>query len=121
MALSYVVLLVLAAVSIAIPASLILVSRLIRMRRASSASSRLNFESGEQTIGTGASLMSEYFHYFTGFLAFEIVAALAILWAYSEGVLPVTVDYYFFGLLAFAVIMGLFVLLLASRRGVHHG
>ncbi len=121
MASSYVVLVVFSIVALAIPGSIILFSRLIRHRKPSSSASRLNFESGEHTIGVSSGIVHEYFHYFTSFLAFEVVAVVLIFWVYAVPSVSMLTDIYVFGFLAFAVLLQYVVILFAAGGAPSHG
>jgi len=120
MALSYLSIAILAVIALIVPSSLILASKLIRLRKDSNRVSRQNFESAEHTIGSGSSVMAEYFHYFTGFLAFEVIVAVLLLWVYVQNYLTQATDLYFFGFLIFAMVMGYLVMLFAVKRGAGH-
>ena len=116
MASDYVALLVFIVIALIVPAAMLLMSMFLQIRRKQNTVSGLNFESGERTIGGRTSIMQEYFHYFTGFMAFEVVTVVFILWVYVEGFLTVLTDYYVLGFLAFSLLLEYFVVLLALRR-----
>ncbi|MGA3020894.1 MAG: NADH-quinone oxidoreductase subunit A [Candidatus Micrarchaeales archaeon] len=81
MAFSYVQVTVFALVSVLVPLSLLLFSKLVRPRGKGNSVQRLPYESAEETIGENVEIMHEYLHYFSLFLAFEMVAAIIIIWS----------------------------------------
>lgn len=88
MASAYLEILIFAIFSIIFPSSIIGLSRLIGPRLSQNKVSKLNFESSEESTGSRLSIMKEYFHYFSSFLAFEIIAAVVIVWAPVSSSLP---------------------------------
>ncbi len=88
MASAYLEILVFAIFSIAFPSSIIGLSRLLGPRLPQNTVSKLNFESSEESTGSRLSIMKEYFHYFSSFLAFEIIAVVVIVWAPVSSSLP---------------------------------
>jgi NADH:ubiquinone oxidoreductase subunit 3 (subunit A) len=116
MAADYLAVLVFVIFSLLIPASLLLFSKLIRKHGDSNPVSTLNFESGEESTGSRLTIMKEYFHYFSAFLAFEIVAAVILLWAMTARTLPSEAN---IGILAFAIFgftFEIFAMLLAAKK-----
>lgn len=117
MAAEYVVLLVFALFSLLMPASLLLGSRLMRRENGPNPVSTLSFESGEESIGSRMSIMGEYFHYFSSFLAFEVIVAIVLIWAAVARLLPYIINVYVLLFLAFAFVLEVYVLVLAKDRG----
>lgn len=116
MASVYIVVIIFIAFALFIPASLILSSIFLGLKKKQNKVSKLNFESAEVTIGSNTSIMSEYFHYFTGFLAFEIVAGILLAWAYVARKISFQYDIYFLGFVFLCIVLELFVMLFALRR-----
>ncbi len=116
MAAGYIALLVFIVIALIVPASLLLTSILLRIRKRQNTVSGLNFESAEQSVGARTSIMQEYFHYFTGFLAFEVVAVVFVLWVYVSGFLSVHTDNYVMAFVVASLFLEYFVVLLALRR-----
>lgn len=116
MAFGYVAIIIFIAFSVFIPASLILSSMLLGSKKKQNKVSGLNFESAEASIGSRISIMSEYFHYFTGFLAFEVVVALVLAWAYVARGIQFTDNIYFLVMLLLCMILEVFVMLFALKR-----
>ena len=88
----YIAILVFVIFSILFPASLILFSKLVRKRSEPNAASMLNFESSEESVGNRLTIMKEYFHYFSSFLAFEVIAAVLLVWVAVARYIPGKVD-----------------------------
>lgn len=116
MALAYIAVLVFILFSIAEPAGLLLTSKLMRINKEQNSISKLNFESAEESVGKRITIMSEYFHYFSAFLAFEIIVAVILIWAGVARSLPKTasVGILMLALLGFA--MEGFVIIFASKK-----
>ncbi len=88
----YIAILVFVVFSLLFPLSLILFSKLVRRRNEPNAASTLNFESSEESIGNRLAIMKEYFHYFSSFLAFEVIAAVLLVWVAVARYVPGKVD-----------------------------
>ena len=116
MASDYIAVLVFIVFSLLFPVSLLLFSRLVRMRGDSNATSTLNFESAEESRGSRLTLMKEYFHYFSAFLAFEVISAVILVWVVTARTLPQEVN---MGILGFAVVgfvFEVFAMLIAVKK-----
>lgn len=113
----YIPVLVFVIFSLLFPASLLLFSRLVRQRSDKNPVSTLNFESSEESIGTGLSIMKEYFHYFSAFLAFEIVAAIVLVWVITSKAIPKTANLAILAFAVFGFVLELFAMLIATRKG----
>ncbi len=98
------------------PASIILFSRLIRIRTRQNAVSRLNFESSEESTGSRLSIMTEYFHYFSAFLAFEVIAAIVLVWVSMARSLPRSTGIAVLAVTVLGMMMEMLAILLATRR-----
>ena len=116
MASDYLSVLVFIIFSLLFPASMLMLSKLVRNRDRQNPVSTLNFESSEQTIGKGLSIMKEYFHYFASFLAFEIVAGIVLVWAVVSGSLPTLANYAVLGFAVLCFALELASMLIATRR-----
>lgn len=115
MASDYLVITVFAAFSFLFPVSLLIFSKLIRIRKPQNEVATLNFESAEESIGSRLSIMKEYFHYFSAFLAFEVIATVILVWAVVARELSMGVD---IAVIAFAVsgsVLELFSIALATK------
>ncbi len=88
----YIALALFALAAIFVPLSLVLSSKLIRLTADTNDVAQLNYESGEESVGSRIAIMSEYLHYFTSFLAFEVAGAVMLLWAALSGGLPFSVN-----------------------------
>ena len=116
MAADYLAVLVFVIFSLLIPASLLVFSKLIRIRGDSNQVSTLNFESGEESKGSRLTIMKEYFHYFSAFLAFEIVAAVILLWVVTAKTLPPEVNIAILAFAIFGFAFEIFAMLLATNK-----
>ena len=116
MASDYLAALVFIIFSLLFPASLLLFSRLVRLRGAQNKVSTLNYESAEESRGTRLTLMKEYFHYFSSFLAFEIIAAVILAWALTAKTLPPEANLGVLGFALFGFAFEGFAMLMAIRK-----
>lgn len=81
MADTYLQIIIFALVALLIPLSMLLFSRLVRPRSRDSDVETLSYESAEESIGQKVEIMHEYLHYFTLFIAFEIIGVIEIIWS----------------------------------------
>ncbi|MGC8479163.1 MAG: NADH-quinone oxidoreductase subunit A [Candidatus Micrarchaeia archaeon] len=102
--------------SIIVPVSLVFTSIMLGYKRRNNAVSELNFESAEESVGSKITIMSEYFHYFTGFLAFEILTGIILAWAYVINFTTLATDIYIIGLLILSMIFLLFIMFFSLKR-----
>ncbi len=112
----YITIIIFIAFSIFVPMSLVITSMLLGIKKQQNKVSELNFESAEESIGSHVSIMAEYFHYFTGFLAFEVVAALILAWAYVARSVQLIDNLYFIGIVILCMVFEAFVIILALKR-----
>ncbi len=77
----YLQILVFAIVALLIPALLLAASKLVRKSGRGNAVTGKPYESAEETVGERVGMMSEYLHYLVMFLAFDIIAAIVIVWS----------------------------------------
>ncbi|MEM3791235.1 MAG: NADH-quinone oxidoreductase subunit A [Candidatus Micrarchaeaceae archaeon] len=75
---------VLASLSILIPILMLVAYKLLGYEETSNLIKNDNYESAEKSEGGRFSIMSEYLHYFPMFIMYEIVVAIAIIWAFSS-------------------------------------
>jgi NADH:ubiquinone oxidoreductase subunit 3 (subunit A) len=105
-----------AIIALFIPALMMLISLLIRRRGKESYVSRLNFESAEESIGKRITIMSEYFPYFSSFLAFEVLTAVVLIWVGIAGSLSGVAGYAVLATMVLGFVFEAFIMLL-SRNG----
>ncbi|MCL5100568.1 MAG: hypothetical protein M1122_01255 [Candidatus Marsarchaeota archaeon] len=113
----YIALILFFLLSLFVPSSLLLTSLMIRRRKPTNGVSGLNFESAEQSVGGRISIMSEYLHYFSSFLAFEVVGAIVILWVGAAHMMSVSINAIMIAVLVFAMAMQAVVMLIARKGG----
>ncbi len=77
----YLQILVFAIIALLIPVALLAISRLIRKSGRGNAVTGKPYESAEEPVGERVGMMREYLHYLVMFLAFEIIAAIVIVWS----------------------------------------
>jgi len=116
MASDYLAVLVFVIFSLLFPASLLLFSRLVRFRGDGNPVATLNFESAEESRGSRLTLMKEYFHYFSAFLAFEVIAAVILVWVITARTLPPRINMAILAFAVFGFISEAFAMLIAVRR-----
>ncbi len=102
--------------SLIIPSSLVLSSIFLGHRREGNKVSEKNFESAEVSVGSNTTIMKEYFHYFTGFLAFEILTGLVLAWAYVIRTTSYLGSIYFILLVILAMVFEVFIMLFSLKR-----
>ncbi|MEM0200935.1 MAG: NADH-quinone oxidoreductase subunit A [Candidatus Micrarchaeaceae archaeon] len=102
--------------SLMIPSSLVLTSIFLGRKREENKVSKANFESAEASLGSKTSIMKEYFHYFTGFLAFEVLTGLILAWAYVVRGINYFSNINFIILIIFAMFFELFIMLFSLKR-----
>jgi NADH:ubiquinone oxidoreductase subunit 3 (subunit A) len=116
MASDYLAVLVFIIFSLLFPASLLLFSRLIRMQGDGNSVSTLNFESAEESRGSRLTLMREYFHYFSAFLAFEVISAVILVWVVTAKTLPPEINMAILGFAVFGFAFEAFAMLIAVKK-----
>jgi NADH:ubiquinone oxidoreductase subunit 3 (subunit A) len=113
MASGYIAIIIFMALSLFMPFSMILTSMMIRRRSVRGSVEHSNYESAEDSTGARISIMNEYFHYFSMFLAYEIIVAIVLIWAASSGVMAREAGAVVLSLAVFGFVMELFVSKLA--------
>ena len=88
----YLALLVCMLFALVVPFAMIFSSILIRNRKKSNRVKNASFESAEASVGSRISIMNEYMHYFSVFVAFDILIAIMLIWTYSASLLSNTTD-----------------------------
>jgi len=81
---TYLTLLVFAVFSLLVPLAMLLASKLMGKDEEHNPIKDSNYESAEAPIGSEVSIMNEYLHYLSIFIAFEITLAIALLWAITS-------------------------------------
>ncbi|MGC8669683.1 MAG: NADH-quinone oxidoreductase subunit A [Candidatus Micrarchaeia archaeon] len=79
---NYIAVLFFALFSIAIPAILLFMAKLIRKNVPPNEVKNAPYESGEITVGKSIDIYTEYTPYFMLFIPFELITVALILWAY---------------------------------------
>jgi len=113
---NYLVIAIFLAVSLFIPISMLLFSRLVRPKSDENEVKTLTYESAEESIGQRVAVMTEYLHYFSLFLTFEIVGVVLIVWVTFARQLSFMNSIYILMLPAFAFVLEVFLLLLNKRK-----
>lgn len=112
----YLAILVFIIFSLLFPASLILFSKLVRRYPNQNEVTRQNYESSEQSIGSRLTIMKEYFHYFSSFLAFEIIAAVVLVWALASKSLTFQTNIAVITFVGTGFMLEIFAVILAIQR-----
>ena len=86
----YLALLIFILFALAVPFAMIFSSILIRNRKKSDRVKNSSFESAAASTGSRISIMNEYMHYFSIFVAFDILVAVMFIWTYSVSFLTMT-------------------------------
>lgn len=112
----YLVIVIFLAVSLFIPISMLLFSRLVRPKSDENEVKTLTYESAEESIGQRVGVMTEYMPYFSLFLTFEIVGVVLIVWTTFAKQLSVMTSLYILMLPVFAFVLEGFLLMLNKRK-----
>jgi len=99
--------------SIFTPISLILTSKALRRLTTRNRVKDQAYESAEESTGTRITIMHEYLHYFSMFIAFEILVAVVIVWAPVSRAVGFTSGIAVLGLLGLGVVFEIFMLVIA--------
>lgn len=83
----YLALLIFILFALAVPFAMIFSSILIRNKKRSDKVKNSSFESAAGSTGSRISIMNEYMHYFSIFVAFDIIIGIMFIWTYSAGLL----------------------------------
>jgi NADH:ubiquinone oxidoreductase subunit 3 (subunit A) len=113
---NYIALTIFLVVSLIMPFSLILTSILLRKRTKSNPVSRGSYESAETSAGSRISIMNEYIHFFSMFIAFEVLVVFILLWVVSAHLLPLIYNIIMIALLIFGFVFEMLILLLARMN-----
>lgn len=112
---NYVAILVFAFFAVFVPASMIIGSMMIRKRRSSSQVAELNFESGEESVGSRITIMKEYFHYFSLFLFFEILVTITLFWVIAARSVGYVYNYFMLAFLAAGFLLEIIIVIYARK------
>ena len=99
--------------SVFTPVSLILTSRALRRKTKRNVVKDAPYESAEESKGNRISIMNEYLHYFSMFIAFEIIVTVVIVWAPVSNSVPFLPSLAILGLLVVGMVFEGFMLLIA--------
>ncbi|VVB77490.1 Uncharacterised protein [uncultured archaeon] len=106
---------VFAAVALAVPALMLVFSKLVRPESDGNEVVTKSYESAEESDGQRASVMDEYMHFFTIFLAFEVIGAVIIVWGLLAKQLDFTSNVRIEALLVAGLVLSMFALALGRR------
>ncbi len=109
----YLAIAVFAAVALAIPSAMLLISLLIRPKEGTELQKE-PWESGEETIGQRVDLLHQYLPYFNSFLMLELLAASIILLGIG-GVSGMALVF-IIGLVVLGMVLSWVLLAIAKRR-----
>lgn len=112
---NYVAILVFAFFAVFVPASMIIGSMMIRKRRTSSQVAELNFESGEESVGSRITIMKEYFHYFSLFLFFEILVTITLFWVIAARSVGSVYNYFMLAFLVAGFLLEIIIVIYARK------
>lgn len=112
MPLAFVSVVILAAVALAVPAAMLLLSKLLGREDASELE-RKSFEWGEETVGVRNVMMDGRLHYVFVFLALEVISVIIAAWAVSARSVP----FYTSVFVLLMPVCGLALAMLALRMG----
>jgi NADH:ubiquinone oxidoreductase subunit 3 (subunit A) len=104
--------------SVLTPVSLILTSRMLRGSTKRNPVKDTPYESAEESRGSRISIMNEYLHYFSMFIAFEIIVTVVLVWAPVSKSVSFLPSVAVMGLIAGGIVLEAFLLLIA--RMVEH-
>ena len=104
------------ALALFVPASMLLLSRLIGAKPRQNPVKLGNYESGEVPIGSARDITSEYLHYFPLYLGFEVVVVIVLAWATSYGKLSMARDLEVMGISVLAFVMSALALAIAHMK-----
>ncbi len=96
---------------------MLLFSRMVRKSPGNNEVQRSPYESAEESTGQRVEIMHEYLHYFTMFLAFEVLGVIVILWSTFSRVGQASSGIYIASLLVFGLIFEIFMLMMAKNKG----
>ncbi len=99
--------------SVFTPVSLILTSRALRRKTKRNVVKDAPYESAEESKGNRISIMNEYLHYFSMFIAFEIIVTVVMVWAPVSKSVPFLPSLAILGLLVVGMVFEAFTLLIA--------
>jgi NADH:ubiquinone oxidoreductase subunit 3 (subunit A) len=107
---SFIQIAVFALLAVFLPLSMLTFSKLIRMKGGSNRVQKQSYESAEESIGERIEVMQEYLHYFSMFMAFEIIGIIVIIWSTFSRQLLASNGAYVIALLVFGLFFELIIL-----------
>jgi NADH:ubiquinone oxidoreductase subunit 3 (subunit A) len=113
----YIQVAVFALLAVFLPISLLIFSKLVRPNKGSNKVQRQNYESAEESIGDKVTVMNEYLHYFSMFMAFEVIGIIVIIWSAFSRQLLESKGIYVIALLVFGLFFELLILGLIKSKG----
>lgn len=116
MSLTYIAIAIFILLSLFVPLSMILTSRMLRPFLRSNPIESAPYESAEESRGSRISIMNEYIHYFPMFISFEIAVAVIAIWAPLGRQLGFVPDIYMLGFVLAAFVMELLVIMVARSK-----
>ncbi|MDE1861054.1 MAG: NADH-quinone oxidoreductase subunit A [Candidatus Micrarchaeota archaeon] len=114
---SYVALTIFFLFSLFMPLSMILTSIMLRNRTRTNAVGRKPYESAEISVGNRISIMNEYLHYFSIFIAFEILVVFVLLWVVAAPLLSFSDSLIVLALLVLGFIFEMLIMMLSKGLG----
>ncbi|MGC8710246.1 MAG: NADH-quinone oxidoreductase subunit A [Candidatus Micrarchaeia archaeon] len=102
--------------SILVPLAMVLANKLIGMEEEHNAVKDSNYESAENSIGENTNVMSEYFHFLTIFVAFEIAGIVVILWSITARSIGFMQNIYAIIIFIFSIILAFMSIGIAKKR-----
>ena len=103
-------------VAVLVPLSLLVFSRLVRPRTRGDEIQTSAYESAEEAVGGRVEIMHEYLHYFSIFLAFEIIGIVLIIWATVSRQTQAASGWSIMLLVAFALVFDVLALEVARKK-----
>ncbi|MGC8629017.1 MAG: NADH-quinone oxidoreductase subunit A [Candidatus Micrarchaeia archaeon] len=104
------------AVSVFVPAAMLLFSWLVRPKTGRNEVQEKNYESAEEPVGTETAVMAEYSPYFVVFLMFELLSLVVLLWAIDIRSMSKYSGYFIFLLPVFSIFLSWLILSMARHR-----
>ncbi|MDE1825727.1 MAG: NADH-quinone oxidoreductase subunit A [Candidatus Micrarchaeota archaeon] len=104
------------ALALFVPASMLLLSRLIGAKPRQNPIKLGNYESAEVPIGSARDITNEYLHYFPLYLGFEVVVVIILAWASVYGKLSMARDLEIIGISVLAFVMSVLALAIAHMK-----
>jgi NADH:ubiquinone oxidoreductase subunit 3 (subunit A) len=113
---TYFVIAAFAVFSILVPLAMVFANKLIGIREEHNAVKDSNYESAESSIGSNTNVMSEYFHFLTIFVAFEVTGVIIILWSLTARSIGFMQSIYVITIFIFSMVLAFMSIGLAKKR-----